>query len=344
MGACLAYGWAAFVALDAVFPVPMAFLRPEPAVVVEDKDGAPLRVFLPRDGRLRLPVPLGEVAPVFLETLVASEDRFFRWHPGVNPVAMARALWRNLRAGRVVMGGSTITMQLARLAEPKARTLGAKIVEAFRALQLEKRFTKDELLERYVNLTPYGRNIVGVEAAAWAYFGKAASRLSLGESAILAVLPRSPRLYDPIRQAARAVAARDRLLRSLEDRGVFGGSEVELASRHQPPGKLFRSPMVAPHFCRMLVAREPGQPRLRSTLDRQVQAMVREKVDGRVAWLRRQGLENVAVVVVELETRKVRALLGSSRHDQRGGHFPLAGVDAQAFSLRPGVRSGRDRA
>src|SRR5581483_7673091 len=132
--------WLTFLLLDWWFPFPFAALRRQPAVVVADRTGSPLRFFLPPDEQLRLPVSLRDVAPVFIQTLIASEDRWFYSHPGVNPFALMRAAWVNLRHGRIVSGASTISMQIARLAEPKPRTLWAKGQEVFRALQLERRF------------------------------------------------------------------------------------------------------------------------------------------------------------------------------------------------------------
>ena len=161
-----------FLLLNWWFPFPVSVLRRQPAVVVTDHSGAPLRVFLPPDEQWRLPVTMSEVAPVLRQTLIASEDRWFYWHPGINPFSILRAAWANVRGRRIISGASTIPMQIARLAEPKPRTLWAKCREAFRALQLEWLFTKEELLEVYLNLTPYGGNLEGVGAAAHAYFGK----------------------------------------------------------------------------------------------------------------------------------------------------------------------------
>jgi penicillin-binding protein 1C len=147
-------GWGLFLLCDWWFPLPMAALHRQPAMIVTDRDGTPLRIFLPGDEQLRIPVTLGEVAPVFVRALVASEDRWFYHHPGANPFAIVRALGANIRHGKVVSGASTIPMQIARMAEPKSRTLWSKCWEVFRALQLEWHVSKDQLLELYLNLTP----------------------------------------------------------------------------------------------------------------------------------------------------------------------------------------------
>src|SRR5262249_21453923 len=178
---------------------------------IADRTGAPLRIFLSPDEKLRMPVRLDEIDPSLRAALVASEDRWFWVHPGVNPLALARAALADAANRRIVSGGSTITMQLARMAEPKRRTVGAKIRESFRALQLEMRFSKTRLLEMYLNAIPCGGNVEGVGAASYAYFAKPPSHLSLGEAALLASLPRAPTRFDPVRHPEAARAARRRV-------------------------------------------------------------------------------------------------------------------------------------
>ncbi|HEY8021724.1 MAG TPA: transglycosylase domain-containing protein, partial [Thermoanaerobaculia bacterium] len=199
---------AGFFLLDRLFPFPAAALRRSAALAVADRAGEPLRFFLPADGRFRLPVRLSELPPELPRALVASEDqRFFR-HAGIDPWAVLRAAWTDLRARSIVSGASTIPMQIARMAEPRRRTPWAKAVESFRAIQLERLHGKRELLEIYLNLLPYGGNVEGLGAAAYAYFGKAPERLSLGEIALLTALPRAPLRYDPTLSSAARRAAR----------------------------------------------------------------------------------------------------------------------------------------
>lgn len=304
-------GWGMFLLFDGWFPLPMTALRRQPAVIVTDREGSPLRIFLPADEQLRIPVSLSEVAPVFVRALVASEDRWFYHHPGVNPLAIVRALGANVRHGRVVSGASTISMQIARMAEPKSRTLWAKCWELFRALQLERHFSKDELLELYLNLTPYGGNVAGIGAAAYVYFGKTPAQLSLGEAALLAVLPRSPNSYNPARNPAAALAIRNRVLRQLAQRTVFAESVVADALRHPLPTVSWRSPFTAPHFCQLALDRLPHSPRLHTTLDQRVQKIAEEQTALWVSTLRDRGIGSAAVVVIENENRAVRAMVGS---------------------------------
>lgn len=304
-------GWGVFLLLDWWFPLPMSALHRPPAIVVTDRDGTPLRIFLPVDEQLRMPVALSEVAPVFVRVLVASEDRWFYQHPGVNPLAIVRALWVNVRQGRVVSGASTISMQIARMAEPKSRTVWAKCWEIFRALQLERHLNKDELLELYLNLTPYGGNIAGIGAAAYVYFGKTPAQLSLGEAALLAVLPRSPNNYSPARNPAAALEIRNRVLRQLAQRAVFAEPAVANALRHPLPTVSWRPPFTAPHFCQFALDRLPHSPRLHTTLDQRVQKIAEEQTALWVSTLRDRGIGSAAVVVIENKNRAVRAMIGS---------------------------------
>ena len=303
---------AAFLIADALWPFPIEALRRPPAVVVAGRDGAPLRIFLPPDGRWRIPVRMDEVSPEMIRALVASEDRWFRWHPGVNPLAIARAAWSNVRAGRVVSGGSTIPMQLARLAEPKPRTIGSKALETFRALQLTWRFRKDDLLILWLNNAPCGGNLEGVGAAAWFYFGKTPAQLSLGEAALFTALPRSPAALDPAAHPEAAKAARDRVLDRLAALQVFPEREIADARRQPVPITRRRPPFAAPHVAQVALDRFPGEARIATTIDARVQRTAEEQVAGRIADLRRQGVGNAAVVVIENGSRAVRAMVGSA--------------------------------
>ncbi|AGW14587.1 penicillin-binding protein 1C [Megalodesulfovibrio gigas] len=318
-GGALLLLWLVFLGLDQLFPFPWDALNQTPAVTVQDRHGRPLRVFLPPDGRRRQPVPLAQVSPLFRAVLVASEDRHFHRHPGVNPLAILRAAVMNLRAGRVVSGGSTITMQLARLCEPRERTIGAKLLESFRALQLEWRLSKDEILERYINMTPYGGNVVGVAAAAESYFGKDQQHLSLGEAALLTVLPRAPQGYDPVKNPQAARRARDRLLAVLERRGRIDAVQRRQAMAQQLPEGVTPLPRLAPHLAELAKALaeqrlppgDSGRVMVATTIDRALQTAVESRLRDSAEWIRRQRLENAAVVVIENETRAVRAMAGS---------------------------------
>jgi len=302
--------------LDRLYPFPLERLQRPTATVVEAADGAPLRFFLAADDRWRFPVTLEELPDDLVRALLASEDRWFYRHPGVNPLAVVRATVQNLRAGRTVSGASTLSMQVARMVDPSSRTLETKVKEALRALQLERHLTKDQILEHYLNLAPFGGNLEGVAAASYFYFGKDAAQLSLGEIALLTALPRSPLRYDPTRHPTTARAARDQVLRQLEEREVFPAERVAKALRQPLPQQRFPVPFEAPHFARFAAGEEVRSgsrgPRLRTTVDLRMQRIAESQVRRFVASLRGEGIGNAAVVVVETETGALRALVGSA--------------------------------
>jgi penicillin-binding protein 1C len=331
----LASPWLWFRALDLVFPFPWEKLQRPPARVVTDRSGEPLRFFLPADQRWRLPVRLAELPAEVRKALVASEDQRFYTHPGVDLLAVARAMGSNLRRRQVVSGASTISMQVARMADPGRRTLVSKLRESFRALQLERRFGKDRILELYLNLTPYGGNVEGVGAAAWFYFGKDPDQLSLGEIALLTALPRSPRRYDPTTHPRAARAARDRVLGQLASRGVFSPRELDAARREPLPKVRRRPPFAAPHFTEMVAAQFSGrgdqgdQARIRTTLDRATQEIAEAQVARRIRELRDQGIGNAAVVVIDNASRGVRAMVGSGGFRETYFHGQVNGAIAR---------------
>ena len=187
-----------------------------------------LRAFTTREGTWRLAAKPNEVAPIYLKMLVAYEDRRFHLHPGVDPIALARAGTQWLGERRIVSGGSTITMQVARLLDRHPRSLGAKLGEMAKALSLERRLSKEQVLSLYLTLAPFGGNLEGVRSASLAYFGKEPGRLSAAECALLVVLPRSPERLRPDRHPDAARAARDRVLLRMADAGVISPADLSL--------------------------------------------------------------------------------------------------------------------
>jgi penicillin-binding protein 1C len=311
VGAALAPA-AAFVALDILFPFPWEALERPAATVVADRQGTPLRFYLAADDAWRFPVEREALPDELVRTVVEVEDRFFYRHLGINPAAVVRAAWSNLRAGRVVSGASTIPMQIARMVDPAPRTLSSKLRESFRAVQLDLHTDKESLLEFYFNLAPYGSNIEGVGAASWFYFGKAPAQLSLGESALLAVLPRSPVGFDPTRSPDRARLATDAVLDRLEQREIFPAAEITAARRHSTPTSRRRQPWQAPHFADMVHSREGRAGTVTTTLDLDIEQRVERLVARRTGVLRGEGIGNAAAVVIEIDDRSVRALAGSA--------------------------------
>ncbi|MGE0725618.1 MAG: penicillin-binding protein 1C, partial [Alphaproteobacteria bacterium] len=279
------------------------------STVVTDRDGGPLHVFLAADDRWRLPVSAGEVDPLLLRMLRAYEDRRFDWHPGVDPLAIARALGQWIAAGRVVSGGSTLTMQTARLLEPRPRTLPAKLAEAARALQLERRLDKREILSIYLTLAPYGGNIEGVRAASLAYFGKEPAALRPAEAALLVVLPQAPERLRPDRHPAAARAARDKVIERMVALDVLDAAAAAEARAEPVPAARIAMASAAPHLARRLRAADPAATVIRSTIDgrlqRQLEALVRREAR------QLEPTESLAAIVLDNRSRGVLAYVGS---------------------------------
>jgi penicillin-binding protein 1C len=284
---------------------------------VVDRNGRLLRAYATPEGRWRLPVKVSEVNPRFVEMLLAYEDRRFREHAGVDPLAMARAAWQWLTNGRVISGGSTLTMQVARLLEPRPdRTLGAKLLQIVRAVQLERRLRKDEVLALYLTLAPYGGNLEGVRAASLAYFGKEPRRLSLAESALLVALPQSPEQRRPDRSTAAAQQARDRVLDRVAQAGLIPADEIALAKCAPVPAVRRPMPALAPHAADQAIAAAPKSKLIRLTVDAALQKNLEELARERARVL---GPEiSLAIVAVDNATGELRARVASADYfDQR---------------------------
>ncbi|HCS2091243.1 TPA: transglycosylase domain-containing protein, partial [Shigella sonnei] len=190
-----------------------------------------------------------------LEALINYEDRWFWKHPGVNPFSVARAAWQDLTSGRVISGGSTLTMQVARLLDPHPKTFGGKILQLWRALQLEWHLSKREILILYLNRAPFGGTLQGIGAASWAYLGKSPANLSYSEAAMLAVLPQVPSRLRPDRWPERAEAARNKVLERMAAQGVWSREQVK-ESREEPIWLAPRQmPQLAPLFSRMMLGK-----------------------------------------------------------------------------------------
>ncbi|MEQ9246795.1 MAG: transglycosylase domain-containing protein, partial [Nitratireductor sp.] len=310
LAALLAIGGAVTLdRLDAAYPPP---LDPAPlSVEVLDRDGALLRAYAASDGRWRLPADIDTLDPQFLKMLVAYEDKRFWSHPGVDMRALGRAALQLLWNGRIVSGGSTLSMQLARLTEPReARSFSAKFRQIARALQIERRLSKREILERYLTLAPYGGNLEGVRAASLAWFGKEPHRLGLEEAALLVALPQSPEARRPDRHPQTAKAARDRVLARMARAGVIIESEVARASEAKLAGRRLPMPAYAAHLADAVVQAEPGERVHRLTISRRAQAGL-EEVAARAA----RGLGprvSVAMVLADAQTGAVLARVGSA--------------------------------
>lgn len=303
---------AALCAAAWFLPLPPG-LEQSHATLVLDADGHWLRAFASPDPARAWRIPVGseELPEGLVEAVLAFEDQRFFWHPGVDPIAVIRASYDNLRARRVVSGASTLTMQVARMMERRPRTLGAKLREAFRALQLEQRYSKREILVHYLNLAPYGGNIEGVGAAAWFYYGRPVSKLNLDELATLAAIPNSPNRYRPDRGPEALRRRRDDVLSRMAQAGRI--SPVVAAEAMGLPIQAVRrpAPMGAPHLSDHLRRRHPTASIIHSTIDAELQHRVSRLLGEHIRSLEARGIGNAAAVVIENETGAVRAWVGS---------------------------------
>lgn len=305
-----ALAWGAFEALDRVFPPPLA----EKLVVsteVVDRDGALLRAFATPDGRWRLAANLDQVDPQFVEMLIAYEDKRFHEHSGVDPLALLRAAGQFAGNGRIVSGGSTLSMQLARLIEPRAgRSIASKLRQIARAIQIDRRLTKREILERYLTLAPYGGNLEGVRAASLAYFGKEPKRLTVSEAALLVALPQLPEKRRPDRHPKAAHAARDRVLSRIVAAGMLGDREAARAALEEPPGGRRALPALAAHAAGAALRAAPEKTRHQLTVKKSVQQ--RLEAVARDAAAKLGPRISVAMVLADARTGEILGEVGSA--------------------------------
>jgi penicillin-binding protein 1C len=306
-------GFALSEAMKRMGPVPLGErLNFSPLVV--DRDGKLLRPFTTSDGYWRLPAAPQDVDRRFTSMLIAYEDKRFYSHHGVDALAMLRAAWQVIWHGRIVSGGSTITMQVARLLEPRPeRTIGAKLAEMIRAVQIENRLSKEEILALYLALAPYGGNLEGTRAASLAYFGKEPRHLSTAEAALLVALPQAPETRRPDRFPLVARAARDRVLSLLMRKGIINTDQVKATALEPAPKERMPFPVLAAHIAERLVKRNRGPHQKANlveitTISRPLQEQLESLARERATTL--GGGVSVAIIAVDNATGEVRAHVG----------------------------------
>ncbi len=299
-----------FISLSLIFPLPIHKIEDDFSGLHLDSSGNLVRITLSESGKYRIKMKLEGISDYVKKGFIEYEDRSYFYNPGVNPFAIARAAFLNLKKQKVVSGGSTITMQLAKLLEPKKkRDIWAKIQEAFRAFQLEARYSKKELFEIYLNTIPMGGNIEGVAAASYFYFNKPPSKLSLGEAALLIALPKQPNRLRPDRHLKEAYAARDMVLGRVANGLKLGGDILARSLKEEYPGKRFTNPYGLPHLVNRKFA---GNNLIRHYfIDAGIQALAEYKLKNAVVRLKDAGVYNGAVMIVENKSGRVIAYAGS---------------------------------
>ncbi|WP_333012917.1 peptidoglycan glycosyltransferase PbpC [Kluyvera sichuanensis] len=318
---------------DKLWPLPLHEVTPARVVVAED--GSPLWRFADAQGIWRYPVTIEEVSPRYLDALIQYEDRWFWDHPGVNPFSIARAAWQDVTSGRVVSGGSTLTMQVARLLDPHPRTFGGKFRQLWRSMQLEWHLSKRDILTLYLNRAPFGGTLQGIGAASWAYLGKPPAQLSYADAALLAVLPQAPSRLRPDRWPERAQAARNKVLDRMQAQQVWSAALVKEAK--EEPVWLFprQMPQLAPLFARHMLAQSRDE-KIVTTLDAGLQRQLEEMA---LNWKSRlPPRSSLAMVVVDNRNMKVRGWVGSAdiTDDSRFGHVDMVtAVRSPGSVLKP---------
>ncbi|MDE2063530.1 MAG: penicillin-binding protein 1C [Bradyrhizobium sp.] len=325
-------GWVASLG-----PMPLREAR-EVSTTIVDRHGKLLRAYAMANGRWRLPVHAAtDVDPTYLKLLFAYEDRRFYSHGGIDPLALGRAAFQLVTRGHIVSGGSTITMQLARLMEPRRRRSAyAKLRQMVRAVEIEQKMSKDQILDLYLALAPYGGNLEGIRAASIAYFGKEPKRLSLSEAALLVALPQSPENRRLDRHPNAAGFARDRVLDLMVEDGVISESDAAVAKAVPVPKMRKPMPILAPHSADRAMAAVKDQPILALTLDAALQHSLETLAHDRAAAL---GANiSVAILVVDNASGEVLARVGSPDYfdDSRAGQVDMTrAVRSPGSTLKP---------
>ncbi|GAB3640390.1 penicillin-binding protein 1C [Spirosoma arcticum] len=303
------------------------------STLITARDGSILHAFLSRDDKWRMYAELSEITPVLRDAILYKEDKYFYYHPGFNPIAMMRAAGRNLLTGRRTSGASTITMQTVRLLEPRPRTYRNKLIELFRAIQLEVHFSKDEILQLYLNLIPYGGNIEGLKSASLLYFGKPPVLLSLAELTTLTIIPNRPSSLRLGIDNARVVQERDRWLNRFRVAHVYDETVITDALAEPLSAYRRKAPQLAPHLSHRLRVELPGQPIIRSSLNPATQATAERLVQNYANRIRSNNIHNAAVLIVDNQTREVVGYVGSANF---GDTFDGGQVDGVRAVRSPG--------
>jgi penicillin-binding protein 1C len=316
-----------FLLIDHLFP----FNPPSDySQIITARDGTILHVFLNRQDKWRIMAELDEISPELKKTILQKEDKLFYFHFGINPVAIFRALIQNVVSGERVSGASTVTMQLARLIDPKSRTYRNKLTEMFRAVQLEWHFSKNEILQMYLNHLPYGGNIEGVKTASLIYYDQLPRALSLAQIVTLSIIPNNPAAFLYAKDDQTLLDTRNHWLDIFDRRGLFSAQMIRDA-KEEPLGlEKHPLPRYIPHLACRLHREIPGPAVIRTYIDSELQSRIQTITWNHVRTIRGKGIRNASVIIIDNQTGDVISYLGSADFD-----------DASAYGQVDGVRSVR---
>ncbi len=313
------------VALNFIFPPKVAISY---STLITDKKGEILHAFLSTDEKWRMYVELKEITPTLRKAILAKEDKYFNYHFGVNPVAIFRAAFNNITKNRRTSGASTITMQVIRMLNPDERTYFNKISEILRAIQLEIFYSKDEILQMYLNLVPYGSNIEGIKSASYLYFQKSPDRLSLAEVTTLAIIPNRPTSLRLGSKNPLVVEERNKWLKRFQQAKLFNNQLINDALREPLTVARHEAPKDAPHLSLRLKKQFVDEPIIHASVSKATQTKVEQMVANYVNRTRAMNINNAAVLVINNETMQVEAYVGSAGFNDKLDGGQVDGVQA----------------
>ena len=308
---------------DRIFHLPKERLFPEKSTIVYYKSGKLARLYLTGDDKVRIFIPYNKIPKKIIKIFLISEDRYFFYHFGINPLSIVRAFINNIKAKKVVSGGSTITMQIARMMEPKNRNILSKIIEAARAVQLELHYSKKKLMEIYLNITPYGSNIEGIGAASRIYFGKPVTALNSQEIALLTIIPKNPNLLNlKGKNRKKIFKYYKKLLKKLKSKKILNRADYlrGLKIKSFPSKKPL--PFNIPHFSDFLKTKFPKNKKLITTIDYNTQKGIEKIVKNYYQSIKNLMVKNLSVVVINNREKTFEAIIGSQDYfDKNGGQI-----------------------
>lgn len=333
--AALLFPIISFVIFNQLSPL-APFVKLDRGAVITSSKGDVLRSFADQKGIHRYPVTIAQVSPFYLQTLLAYEDQYFYSHPGFNPFSYARALMQWVVNGRVISGGSTITMQVARLIDPHRRTVLGKFKQLFRAIQLELTYSKDEILTLYLNRAPFGSNIEGVEAAAQFYLQKSAIDMNSAEAVLMVIMPQRPTRYRPDLHLHQAKQARNKVLTRIETMGLISADEATKLRKHPVSSKRYQRRNVASLYARNIKNKQAQQSLTRTYIDYELQLKLKQlffSLKGRLP-----NKASAAAIIVDNRSHQIIAYQGSIdfNDQQRFSHVDMAlAVRSPGSTLKP---------
>jgi penicillin-binding protein 1C len=324
-----------FLTLDLIFPFR---IKTDYSQLVLAEDSSILHVFLSKDDKWRIKTELHEITPLLYKSIIYKEDKYFRFHLGINPVSIVKALFRNIQKGRVVSGASTITMQVARLLKPGKRTYKNKILEMFRAMQLEFHYSKNDILLMYINLVPYGGNIEGMKSASLIYYEQMPEALSLAQVISLSIIPNNPSKLVLGKNNSKILEERNAWLKRLHERKIFSSSEIRTAMCEPVIGYRHATPRLAPHFSLLLRGRFPEKHIIHSTLKTDIQQKTESLVYNYIRRCNSTYINNAAVLVLNNYSGQVEAYVGSAdfhNHETQGQVNGIQAIRSPGSALKP---------